>query len=137
MGPVIDITPLQATILRTYLKTGSKEATAKALVGVTYITVRDNLARLEVMGIMASRPDRRNGLIYTGAKYRVTQGDAPHVVLPKKKSLIVMSDSERQWMKKEYSKYQDQRREAAKILGRTIVEVNLMAMELKLDRKSL
>lgn len=137
MEPNPVITPLQRCVLRTYLETGNQRVTYRSIPGVTTRIVNDAIKSLYVLGILVKRADNRHGYDYSGMPYTVEAGEVLESTIPPPPPVVVtveISERERQWMTKNYSQYSRRRREAAKILGRTVFELNLMAIAMELDK---
>lgn len=136
--PPIKITADMAEVLEAYLKTRNTDH-VQALIKKSNTYVRNRLSRLSYVGLLESNPGKP--YTPTNKAYKIVGADAmpKDAIEPKVTRIEVeMSAEERKWMRKNYVKnYQKKRREAAKILGRTVYDINLMAIALGLDRKSL
>ncbi|MFU1797625.1 hypothetical protein ACM1RC_27425 [Paenibacillus azoreducens] len=125
------ITNEHAKVLKAYFKYRNQKEAADAL----------NINVSSFGGYMHSLT-QRNILIKVGKGKFVINNDESQIIPVVSRKIDIqpipdleMSESERKWMLENYVRYRDKRSEAARILGRSKLDVCRMAIELGIDQK--
>lgn len=119
----------QAGVLAAYLELGSTNKVAAKL-HLDTKTVSNVLYVLRKKGIL-TRDSRRSPYRLLKPGEEPANNEIPEVDCP-----AGMTNEELDWMLNEYPKYQKNRSEAARILGRSRAEICQMAIALKIDLRS-
>lgn len=121
------ITPHQAKVLSAYIELKSHPRVAERL-NTDPGAIGSTLQSLRRKGIVTKDGFRK--------PYRLIDPETSTVEFVKPEIDIEISESERSWMYTEYPKYQRERSEAARILGRSRLDICRMAISLGIDLRN-